>query len=345
MSAVVPTPPTWVIFGAGGFVGSHLCRHLLQLPGERRVVLSDIRFPEERVAPAVREAIASGRFEQVIADLRQPIDAAKFPSRVDVIVNLAAICREPDFPPKDFFEVNVVGGRNVARWAEKVDCPQILFTSSIAVYGGDRGRITEETLPVPFHAYGSSKLAAEEIFRGWRYADSQNRSLTILRPGVIYGPGENANVYRLIRAVRRGYFFYCGNRDLPKAGAYVDELCRALTWMQSQEAGKGRLVIANFASQKPPTLSEYVETIKEISGWRRWIPSVPYRLLLGVATVFNAFTSLFGITTPIHPRRVEKLRIANDVIPQYLIDQGYPFHYTLEQGLKRWREEAPAEWS
>ncbi|HZP12805.1 MAG TPA: NAD(P)-dependent oxidoreductase [Nevskiaceae bacterium] len=345
MSGATAHTPTWVIFGAGGFVGSHLSRHLLALPARRRIILSDLRFSEARMSPAVREAIASGRLETVIADLRQPIDRNAFPDRVDVIINLAAICREPDFPPKDFFEVNVVGGRHVADWATQVDCPQILFTSSIAVYGGDRGRITESTLPVPFHAYGSSKLAAEEIFRGWRNGDPQHRSLTILRPGVIFGPGENANVHRLIRAVRRGYFFYCGNRDLPKAGAYVDELCRALTWMQSQEAGKARLVIANFASPTPPTLSEYVETIQRVAGWRRWIPSVPYGLLYHAARVFNAIVSLFGISTPIHPRRVEKLKIANDVIPQSLVEQGYPFHYTLEEGLRRWREEAPEEWT
>jgi nucleoside-diphosphate-sugar epimerase len=334
-----------VILGAGGFIGMHFMRYLAEMDQDRRAVLVDLRFPAAGHTPAaVRAAVEQGWFQQVVLDVRRPIPANALPRRVDAIINLAAICREPDFPPRDFFEVNVLGARHVAAWAAEIDCRQILFTSSVAVYGGDRGRSTEETLPVPLTAYGASKLAAEEIFRGWRDADPQRRSLTILRPGVIFGPGENANVARLIRAVLRGYFFYCGNRELPKAGAYVEELCRCLAWMQAREADTARLVIANFALPEPPRLHEYVEAIQRIGQRRRWTPSLPYGLLLGLARAFYGLASMCGIKTPIHPRRIEKLLIANDVVPAYLLAQGFVFRYTLEQSLARWREEAPEEW-
>jgi len=335
----------WVIFGAGGFVGSHFVRHLAAASPSRQLVLADLGFPKlDDLGPAVRAARDEGRIRAVTLDLRQPIDDRQLPSRVDVIVNLAAICREPDFPPEDFFAVNVEGARHLLDWATRVGCREILFTSSIAVYGGDRGRITEQTPPVPLTAYGSSKLAAEEIFRGWLSVDPAQRRLIIVRPGVIFGPGENANVARLIRAVLRGYFFFSGNRDLPKAGAYVDELCRALVWLHQSPQPRSGLVLANFAQAEPPKLHEYVDTIQRVSGRRRWIPTVPYGLLLWAARVVHGLTSLLGLRSPIHPRRVEKLKIANDVVPAYLIERGYPFHYTLESALQRWREEAPEEW-
>ena len=44
------------------------------------------------------------------------------------------------------------------------------------------------------------------------------RKLLIVRPGVVFGPGEGGNVSRLIKAVIKRYFIYIGNRKTRKAG-------------------------------------------------------------------------------------------------------------------------------
>ena len=85
----------------------------------------------------------------------------------------------------------------------------------------------EDSLTIPETAYGGSKLVAEKIHAAWQHANP-NRRLIILRPGVVFGPGEHANVARLARSLERGYFVYMGNRGTRKAGVYVKELCHVL---------------------------------------------------------------------------------------------------------------------
>ena len=130
--------------------------------------------------------------------------------RVDLVANFAAVHREPGHNDYEYFECNIKGAENVCSWASKINCSKIIFTSSIAPYGPSEEKKDESTIPVPQTAYGSSKLVAEKIHSIWQAGDS-NRQLVIVRPGVVFGPGEFGNVSRLIKAVHKRYFFYMGN--------------------------------------------------------------------------------------------------------------------------------------
>ena len=128
------------------------------------------------------------------------------------------------------------GAENVCSWADQVGCNRIIFTSSIAPYGPAEEPKDEQSLTVPVTAYGSSKLAAEKIHIAWQHKDIEDRQLVIVRPGVVFGPGEGGNVSRMIKAVLHRYFFYMGNAQTRKAGIYVKELCHAMIWvLQKQE--------------------------------------------------------------------------------------------------------------
>ena len=70
----------------------------------------------------------------------------------------------------------------------------IIFTSSIAPYGIEDKLKDETTVPQPVTAYGSSKLQAEKIHVAWQKKDEANRILTIVRPGIVFGKFENANM-------------------------------------------------------------------------------------------------------------------------------------------------------
>ena len=94
-------------------------------------------------------------------------------------------------------------------WAEQVDCRRILFTSSISPYGSNASEKDERSLTVPETPYGGSKLVAEKIHIAWQRG-SGDRRLVIVRPGVIFGPGEGGNVTRLVKGVLNRYFFLLG---------------------------------------------------------------------------------------------------------------------------------------
>jgi nucleoside-diphosphate-sugar epimerase len=339
-----PFPDT-VIFGGAGFIGLHLTRHLIAGELAERVWLVDLRAPELNAFPqAVRDVAGSDRVRIVTADVRRPLEALGLPERAHLAVNLAAVHREPGHAPHEYYETNLAGAENVCAWAERVDCRRVAFTSSIAIYGPGGGAKHEGTVPVPETPYGGSKLAAEHIHRAWQRAGA-GRRLLIVRPGVIYGPGEGGNVTRLVRAVLGRYFAYTGNRGVRKAGGYVKELCNALTWgLQRLEETPQGVSLFNFSMDPPPSVAEYVEAICRVAGVRRRVPTLPYGLLLAAAYALEALARPVGLRQPVSPVRVRKLVRSTEIEPRALRSAGYPWVFTLEQALADWQADWPHDW-
>ncbi len=72
---------------------------------------------------------------------------------VDVVIHCAS--------GKPFMEVNVTGAENVVNACKFNKVKQLIFISSIRVYGDLIGVISEKTSPCPTNIYGASKLGGE----------------------------------------------------------------------------------------------------------------------------------------------------------------------------------------
>lgn len=149
----------------------------------------------------------------------------------------------------------------------------------------------------------------------------------------------------MVRAVLGRYFVYMGNRQTRKAGGYVKELCHALHWVLERQALRGEdVVLFNFSMDPAPTVEEYVQAICRVAGVRRFVPSVPYPLLLGAAYPIEAVSRSLGIKQPVSPVRIRKLVRSNNIVPAFLRQAGYPYRYTLEQAFTDWYRERPEDW-
>jgi nucleoside-diphosphate-sugar epimerase len=343
--AAGPEETTVVLFGGTGFIGTHIAQEWLRAGLAKKIVLVDLLPPRsEPYCADLQRALAEGRAEFVRWDVRQPIPASLLP-KADLIFNLAAIHREPGHAAQEYFETNLLGAENVCAWASAVGCSRIVFTSSISPYGPSEELKSESSLPVPETPYGSSKLAAEKIHAGWQSA-SHCRRLLILRPGVVFGPGEGGNVTRLVRSVVKGYFVYMGNRQTRKAGGYVKELCRAIRFVLDHQDRSGNgFALLNFSMDPPATLESYVNAIRRVAGVRRNPMSVPRSLLLGMAYPIDTVARTFGIRQPISPVRVRKLFRSTSIDPAGLRQLGYLPHYTLEEAFLDWKRERPEDFA
>lgn len=343
--STVNSGPTVVLFGGTGFIGSHVAMYWLRENLAEKVILVDLNPPrnEPWMAPLHR-ALQTGRAAYSRWDVRQPIPDDLLP-KPDLIFNLAAVHREPGHLPHEYFQTNLCGSENVCSWAAATGCQRIVFTSSIAPYGPSEELKNEESLPVPDSPYGSSKLAAEKIHMVWQAACNR-RKLLILRPGVVFGPGERGNVTRLIRSVVKGYFVYMGNRQTRKAGGYVKELCRVMKFgLSHQDEAAESLTLLNFSIDPPPTLETYVTAIQNAAGKRRTLLTLPRPLLLAVSYPIHGVASLFGITQPISPVRVRKLFRSTSIDPRGLRQLGYAWKFTLEEALLDWQHDVPEDFA
>jgi nucleoside-diphosphate-sugar epimerase len=335
---------TLVIFGGTGFIGTHLAQHWLRENLAKNVFLVDLAPPRnEPYAADLQAALHNRRAIFVRGDVRDSSWREQLPKQVDLIFNLAAIHREPGHYAREYFETNLFGAENVCTWASDVQCKRILFTSSISPYGPSEDLKNEDSLPVPETPYGSSKLAAEKIHKAWQAACPQ-RKLLILRPGVVFGPGEGGNVTRLLRSLMKGYFFYMGNKLTRKAGGYVKELGYVAQFgLEYQDRAGEPFTLLNFSMSPTPALREFVDAIQKTAGIRRHPLSVPRSLLLGASYPIDAVAKTLRIRQPISPVRVRKLYRSTSIDPKRLRDLGYQWKYTLEEAFVDWKRDLPQD--
>lgn len=318
----------YIIFGGSGFIGTHLIHLLKEKNPEAGIYDLDLVMPgEEGVVPGIVEKNDGVVYERV--DVRKKIEWDIETTPEDVVFNLAAVHRTPGHKDKEYFETNIQGAEHVTQWCELHHITKLLFTSSIAPYGAAEELKREDTLPTPNTAYGISKLVAEKIHEKW--AAVNNAQLVIFRPGIVYGKGEHGNMTRLYSGINQHYFFYT-RKDTIKACIYVKELVSFFIW--SLENGKTG--VWNCTFEPAYNIEQICEAMKKATHMKRFIPTVPGRLLLGAAAIIGP---IGGKAVGIHPARVKKLMISTNINGDKLKESGYKFHWTLEESFADWFED------
>tara|TARA_B100001027_G_scaffold216962_1_gene195573 strand:+ start:1342 stop:2364 length:1023 start_codon:yes stop_codon:yes gene_type:complete len=335
-----------VIFGGSGFIGCYFASELLKSNIYKKVYLYDIENLSSKFTDFRTKLIEGDeRVEFITGDVRKVIDINTHNDEVSLIANFAAVHREPGHKNYEYYETNLLGAKNVCEWSEKVNCKNIIFTSSISPYGVSEKTKDEYSLPCPNTAYGSSKLAAEKIHETWFYKDEHNKNLIIVRPGVVFGPGEGGNVSRLIKAVKKRYFFFMGNKETIKAGIYIKELTNMMLWsIQNRNQFKRKFILFNATMNPGPSIADYVDSICRVSNIKRFILNVPFIFLLTLSFFIDLFLKLLRINHPFSPLRIKKLVRSNNIIPKFLIDNKYEYIFTLDEALNDWKKDYPEEW-
>jgi nucleoside-diphosphate-sugar epimerase len=340
---------TYLIFGGCGFIGLHTASFLIKSGWKGKIILCDIKPPQSHAASQyVKKELDSGQVNYIELDVRSPIDPQIFANyKIDRIYNFAAIHREPGHPKKEYFETNILGAENVCKFASAVNCSSIVFTSSISPYGPSESEIYETSLTCPETAYGSSKLAAEYIHRLW-LGEASDRKLLILRPGVVFGPGEGGNVTRLVRTISKfGVFFRVGDKNIRKAGIYVKELCSATDWLLNklQQDNTEKILISNMTFDPGPTLTEYIQAVGTTANVNPKVIPIPTSLLMLAANII--YVGLHGtkIAEQLNPVRVRKITRSNNVRGGYLKNNSYPYKFSLLEAFSDWKQDMPKDWA
>ena len=282
--------------------------------------------------PAVRDGEQLGS-TYIECDIREPIGELPFtPTAEDVIFNFAAVHRTPGHEDLEYFETNIRGAENVCAFAEKYGIKNMVFTSSIAPYGASEQLKTEDTLPTPNTPYGISKLVAEKIHIAWQKG-GEGRKLTIVRPGVVFGRGENGNFSRLYWGIRKHTFAYPGRKDTIKACVYVKELVRFILW--NVEERQTPFDIFNCTFEPAYTIEQIVNAMKKVTGLTQFVPYIPNCIIMPMAACAKMVGSPMGIC----PARVKKLQISTNICGKKMASSGYKFKWTFEEALADWYED------
>lgn len=317
-----------IIFGGTGYIGIRLARYLLGR-GWKNILLADIRPPTGQLPSGI---------EYVPCDVRRPIQGQISERRADWLFNFAAIHREPGHAFREYFDTNLPGARSVCAYADLIGSKRILLTSSISVYGEIVRPTDEHVAPCPDTGYGISKLCAELIHEGWQSRDPARR-LIIVRPGVVYGPGDPGNILRMIRALQKGIFVMPGDGMVRKSYAYIYGLLESMEFMLSRPEP---YLCYNYVERETESLQDLVGHVRALLGVRGPRVHIPKQILIAIARVVQLAS---GGRSPIHPVRVRKAAQSTHIVPAELVRLGFDFRYDFAQSLKHWMSIAPEDFA
>jgi len=304
------------IIGGSGFVGSWLARALLAAGHEVRLIdqAPSAAYPERLIRADVRDRAAL-------------IEACR---GCDTLYNLAAEHRDDVQPVARYYDVNVTGAEHTCEAAERHGIERLVFTSTVAVYGMVE-READETAPLrPFNAYGHTKLAAERVFEAWAER-APTRSLTVVRPTVVFGPDNRGNVYTLLAQIARGRSLVLGDGRNRKSMAYVENVADFLA--HALRFGPG-VHLYNYVDKPDMDMNELVTLAGQALGQGRAGPRhVPYPLALGAGLVLDLAARATGRRFPISAVRVRKYRATTQFAAERVAASGFVPRHPLRASL------------
>jgi nucleoside-diphosphate-sugar epimerase len=146
---------------------------------------------------------------------------------VKVVVHTAARVHKPPAPGDErlFRAVNVEGTRNLFTTAIEQKVEQLVFLSTISVFGAAT-QVNDATVPAPLTAYARSKLEAESVVQ--QLARESNCHATILRPTGVYGSDMPGNILHLYKLVARGLPIPVPRETVRRSLLYVGNMVAAI---------------------------------------------------------------------------------------------------------------------
>lgn len=281
-----------LVTGASGFVGSHVVREMLDHGYTVRVMVRT-----EGQALAFR----SLGVETVTGDLQKPESLAGVVRGVGSILHIASIFRQAGLPDEVYRDVNATGTQRLIDAATAAGVARFIHCSTNGVHGGIKNPPGNEDSPVkPGDIYQESKWEGEQI--AMRAFESGRIRGAVLRPAMIYGPGDT-RLLKIFRMIARRRFFYIGRGDAFVHYIDVRDLARAFRLALEHTGVNARAYI--IAGREMVTLRDSVERIAKIIGvpppWLR----LPVKPMQWAGSVCEALCRPFNIEPPIFRRRVD----------------------------------------
>jgi nucleoside-diphosphate-sugar epimerase len=255
-----------IVTGAAGFIGSHLCAHLLD-HGDEVVGIdsfTDYYDPRRKEANVATLRGRNGFTEQRV-DLATASLATLF-DNADVVYHLAG---QPgvrgswgeDFSP--YVARNVSATQRVLEAAREVSLWKVVYASSSSVYGDAETYPTTENLrPRPLSPYGVTKLAAEHLCE--LYRETSGVSTVSLRLFTVYGPRQRPDMAfsRLVDAALGGSpFLLYGDGEQSRDFTYVEDVVTAMR----KAALSPWTGVANIGGGSRTTMNQVIDIIGELA--------------------------------------------------------------------------------
>lgn len=314
-----------LVTGASGFVGSHLCSRLVQ--------------EGYRVKAMVRPTSSLARLKDLDVDLAYGdlTDSRSLQSGlkgVEIVFHAGASVG--DWVKYDQAQaVNVQGTENLLKASLANQVKRFIAVSSLAVLGMKDHYGTKEEAPYQKtgDGYCDSKIESEQLIL--EFGRQNNLAVTILRPGFIYGPGDNQLLPRILETLEKGKFAFIGKGDKILNIVYIENFVSAAVLAARSEKAIGQ--IYNITDGARVDRREFIYTIAEVWGLARPEKEVPLWLARALTPIMEKVNTITRSKNPPLLNRAKMKFMALNLdfdISKARSELGYNPVFNLRQALE-----------
>lgn len=321
-----------LVTGATGFLGSHLARALVEGGHTVRALVR---------STSNRSLLRGLDIEYVEGYLQDARSLRKAAEGQDVVFHTAAMVVEWG-KKEDFFRINVDGTRNLLDACLAAGVQRCIHTSSLTVLGihFDTTALDEQSpyTDKHFELYTETKIQSEKLVI--EYARTKNLPAIIIRPGIIWGPGDTTFLPRLHPLAKYHLLCYISGGHNPLCLSYVANLVDALILAAESPGAVGS--IYNITDSETVTSRMFFSGLSKALDCSPPFYSLPYSIVYGLGGLSEVAAKLLRFKNePLLTRFAVNLLSCRGTyhIEKARQELGYNPRVTFEEGMKniaRW---------
>ncbi|MDP2173485.1 MAG: NAD(P)-dependent oxidoreductase [Candidatus Cloacimonadaceae bacterium] len=315
-----------MVTGTNGFVGSKL---MFDLEAQRHNIIGiDI---SERCDDIAHPKTLIGDIRK-IDDLNRVHDAFVESNRagIEMIIHCAAAKHDFGVSHKEYYSHNKIGTKVLLDFAGQHKINKIVYFSTVGVYGHPTECTDENGIYNPDHPYGASKLAGELLCLEWQ-KESADHWLLVLRPTVIYGAYNYANMYKMMDMMHRKPWITIGD------GNYIKSIVSRANVIDMTIFAMGKmkpgLLDYNCVDKPYITVRRLMEIIAANPAFKIPRIQVPVSFAVFIGRLFDIPARLFKIDLPVNSDRMKKFATATHFASEKIRDNGYVQKHSIEDEI------------
>jgi nucleoside-diphosphate-sugar epimerase len=226
----------WILVTGGtGFIGFALTKRLISLGYKVRVVSRQDEYSSD--FQYLLDNTSRSQFAVYKADICNAQQLEGLFSDVDYVFHAAALVNSV-MPYAEFHRSNVLGTQNICQLCRKNSVKKLIYISTSDVFGlPDKNEIFTETSHYKYWSepYADTKIEATKLVKQISEDEIQT---TIIYPGWVYGPGDNAFIPSILHQLKSGILPIWDRGKFNISFVYIDDLIDVLILTLTNESTK-----------------------------------------------------------------------------------------------------------